>query len=49
MVPNLVSASEIGSWAFCPEALRLDALGHEPEIRQFNWALSVQEGARGQR
>jgi hypothetical protein len=26
---DVVSASEIGSWVFCPEAWRLQALGHE--------------------
>ena len=30
---DIVSASEIGSWAFCPEAWRLDTLGQEPENR----------------
>jgi hypothetical protein len=28
---DLVSASEIAAWAWCPESWRLDALGHEPE------------------
>ena len=28
--PELVSASEIASWAWCPESWRLDALGKEP-------------------
>jgi hypothetical protein len=31
--PDIVSASEIGSWVYCPEAWRLQALGAEPE----NW------------
>jgi hypothetical protein len=30
---DLVSASEIVSWAWCPESWRLDALGDEPENR----------------
>ena len=28
---DVVSASEIASWAWCPESWRLNALGHEPE------------------
>ncbi len=28
---NVVSASDIASWAWCPESWRLEALGHEPE------------------
>jgi hypothetical protein len=28
--PDIVTASEIAAWAFCPEAWRLDALGAEP-------------------
>lgn len=28
---DVVSASEIGSWAWCPESWRLSALGAEPE------------------
>jgi hypothetical protein len=28
---DVVSASEIGSWAFCPEAWRLQSLGCESE------------------
>jgi hypothetical protein len=28
---DVVSASEIASWAWCPESWRLDSLGHEPE------------------
>src|SRR4051794_33726552 len=28
---DVVSASEIASWAWCPESWRLDALGAEPE------------------
>jgi hypothetical protein len=31
--PELVSASEIASWAWCPESWRLDALGNEPGNR----------------
>jgi hypothetical protein len=31
--PDLVSASEIATWAWCPESWRLEALGHEPESR----------------
>lgn len=31
--PDLVTASEIASWGWCPEAWRLHALGHEPENR----------------
>lgn len=33
--PNdeIVSASEIARWAWCPESWRLDAVGHEPENR----------------
>lgn len=27
---DVVSASEIASWAWCPESWRLKALGHEP-------------------
>lgn len=27
---DVVSASEIAQWAWCPEAWRLEALGHEP-------------------
>lgn len=30
---EVVSASEIASWAWCPESWRLEALGHEPENR----------------
>ena len=29
----MVSASEIASWAWCPESWRLSALGHEPANR----------------
>jgi hypothetical protein len=28
--PDIVSASDIASWVFCPEAWRLEALGLEP-------------------
>jgi len=28
---EVVSASEIASWAWCPESWRLQALGNEPE------------------
>ena len=28
---DVVSASEIASWAWCPEAWRLEALGEEPQ------------------
>lgn len=31
---DVVSASEIASWAWCPEAWRLHALGVEPENRE---------------
>ncbi len=31
---DVVSASEIAQWAWCPEAWRLESLGHEPG----NWA-----------
>jgi hypothetical protein len=31
--PDLVTASELAAWAWCPESWRLDALGHEPENR----------------
>lgn len=27
---DMVSASEIAAWAWCPESWRLKALGHEP-------------------
>jgi len=27
---DLVTASEIASWAWCPESWRLESLGHEP-------------------
>ena len=30
---DVVSASEIASWAWCPESWRLQSLGHEPENR----------------
>ena len=30
---DMVSASEIASWAWCPESWRLSALGAEPENR----------------
>ena len=30
---DVVTASEIASWAWCPEAWRLETLGHEPETR----------------
>jgi hypothetical protein len=30
---EIVSASEIGSWAWCPESWRLESLGAEPENR----------------
>ena len=30
---DFVSASEIASWAWCPEAWRLDALGEDPDNR----------------
>jgi hypothetical protein len=29
--PDIVTASEIASWVWCPESWRLEALGHEPE------------------
>ena len=28
--PELVSASEIARWAWCPESWRLETLGHRP-------------------
>ncbi|OJW05294.1 MAG: hypothetical protein BGO49_31195 [Planctomycetales bacterium 71-10] len=31
--PDVVSASEIASWAWCPESWRLSSLGHEPSDR----------------
>jgi hypothetical protein len=31
--PEIVTASEIASWAWCPESWRLDALGAEPGNR----------------
>jgi hypothetical protein len=31
---DVVSASEIAQWAWCPEAWRLEALGHEPGNQQ---------------
>lgn len=31
---DVVSASEIASWAWCPESWRLDALGAEPENQE---------------
>ncbi len=31
--PEIVSASEIASWAWCPESWRLSSLGHEPANR----------------
>jgi len=31
--PELVSASEIASWEWCPESWRLDAVGAEPSNR----------------
>jgi hypothetical protein len=34
---DVVSASEIASWAWCPESWRLQSLGAEPE----NWAAMV--------
>jgi hypothetical protein len=30
---DVVSASEIASWAWCPESWRLTSLGHDPENR----------------
>jgi hypothetical protein len=38
---DVVSASEIASWAWCPEAWRLEALGEEPQ--------NEEERARGTR
>ena len=32
-IDDVVSASEIGSWAWCPESWRLESLGHEPGTR----------------
>jgi hypothetical protein len=37
---EVVSASEIASWEFCPEAWRLEALGEDPE--------NLEELARGE-
>lgn len=31
--PDLVTASEIASWAWCPESWRLESLGAEPSNR----------------
>jgi hypothetical protein len=31
---DVVSASEIASWEWCPEAWRLETLGEEPENRE---------------
>jgi hypothetical protein len=31
--PEVVSASEIAAYAWCPESWRLNALGHEPSNR----------------
>jgi len=31
--PDVVTASEIAAWAWCPESWRLSSLGHEPENR----------------
>ena len=31
---DMVTASEIASWAWCPESWRLSALGHEPENQE---------------
>lgn len=28
--PDIVSASDVSSWAYCPESWRLSELGHEP-------------------
>jgi hypothetical protein len=41
--PDLVTASGIASWAYCPESWRLDAPGNEPENRD---ALQRGEAAR---
>ena len=30
---DVVSASEIAAWTWCPESWRLDALGHKPANR----------------
>ena len=38
---EFVSASEIASWAWCPESWRLDALGAEPGDRD-----ALRRGAR---
>ena len=32
--PDVVSASEIASWTWCPESWRLSSLGHEPSNRE---------------
>jgi hypothetical protein len=52
---DIVSASEIGSWVYCPEAWRLQALGLEPgnekaleageRRHEETAALEVQSGA----
>ncbi len=31
--PEIITASEIAAWAWCPESWRLDSLGHAPENR----------------
>lgn len=38
---DIVSASELASWSWCPEAWRLEALGAEPENR-----ADIERGAR---
>jgi hypothetical protein len=32
--PDIVSAAEIASWAWCPESWRLSSLGREPSSRE---------------
>lgn len=38
---DIVTASEMAQWAWCPEAWRLELLGHEPENR-----AAIAKGAR---
>ena len=40
-VDDVVSASEIAQWAFCPESWRLSSVGHEPENR-----AAIEKGQR---
>ena len=51
---DVVSASEIAAWAWCPESWRLDALGHRPgnaaELRRgerhHNWKAAFEVWSR---